>query len=69
MDDAEIHADKETEIKYKLNDPFIQLYYKGQLRELVNISVIRSMDVCPPPRKCKWCQATVLQTPCEKCNR
>jgi hypothetical protein len=69
MDDYEVKADETTSIRYTKNEPFVEVYIEGKLAELINIQVIRSMDVAPPPRKCKWCAATTEFTPCHKCNK
>lgn len=47
-DDAEIHCDEDSKILYTPNDPFVVIWYKGIIRELINIQGIRSMDVLPP---------------------
>ena len=63
LDDHEIHIDDDTSIQYTMNTQFVEVHYKGQLNELINICAIKSMDTIPaptPPRKCKWCQ----QSPC-----
>lgn len=47
-DDSEITYDADTSMRYTLQQPFVEILYKGVLRELINIQSIRSMDVFPP---------------------
>lgn len=69
MDDAEMSIDQDITITYKPAEQFIQVFYKGNLSELINTQCVRSMDIAPPSRKCKWCQQDTSTTPCSNCLR
>lgn len=69
MDDSEIKPGEDERFIYTMNTPFIQIIYKGEIKELINIQVVRSMEVIPPPKKCKWCQQLTKSTPCNNCGK
>lgn len=49
MDDYEMKPEPDQELYYTKGEPFVEIHRNGELEELVNISIIRSMQIDKQP--------------------